>query len=170
MGAIQPFWTSLRPPPPSSETASVLVLAQVLTFLLWLPYPSPPAHPHQKLIPQKLSLGAISTSYYARCAGPARCYLALYSREDGLTLAWNSRGDGEGGGSWDYDKGSQAAWYAGPGCTLYLPYWGDKDDFPCWSLSPIKTKHSNAALRFQLCSTLRDTASSKGNGTLLSES
>lgn len=68
-----------------------------------------------------------------------------------LTLAWNSRGDGGGGGdSWDYDKGWQAIWYASPGHTLSLPYWGDKDDFPCWSLSVIKTKHSNAVLRFKL--------------------
>ena len=66
-----------------------------------------------------------------------------------LTLAWNSRGDSEGGRrSWDYDKeGSQAVWYASPGHTPYLPYWGDKDDSPCWPLSPIETEHSNAALR-----------------------
>ena len=55
-----------------------------------------------------------------------------------------------GGDSWDYDKGWQAVWYASPGHTLSLPYWGDKDDFPCWSLSVIKTKHSNAVLRFKL--------------------
>lgn len=65
------------------------------------------------------------------------------------TLACNSRGDRGGGDSWDYDKGLQAVWYASPGHSLYLPYWGDKDDFPCWSLSPIKTRHSNAAFRFK---------------------
>lgn len=85
-------------------------------------------------------------------AAPAQLLLSG-SRQQGrrLTLAWNSRGDGGGGAdSWDYDKGWQAVWYASPGHTLSLPYWGDKDDFPCWSLSAIKTKHSNAALRFKL--------------------
>lgn len=101
-------------------------------------------------------------------AAPAQLLLSG-SRQQGrrLTLAWNSRGDGGGGAdSWDYDKGWQAVWYASPGHTLSLPYWGDKDDFPCWSLSAIKTKHSNAALRFKLPpphNLLQDTTSSKEN-------
>lgn len=100
-------------------------------------------------------------------AAPAQLLLSG-SRQQGrrLTLAWNSRGDGGGGAdSWDYDKGWQAVWYASPGHTLSLPYWGDKDDFPCWSLSAIKTKHSNAALRFKPPprNLLQDTTSSKEN-------
>lgn len=69
--------------PPFPDAASIfLVFTQHLTFLPCSPSPHTAASTHQKLIPWKLSLGAISTSYYARCAGPAQCYLAPYSRED----------------------------------------------------------------------------------------
>lgn len=68
--------------PPSSDAASILLVftQQLILLLLFSPASLHPTH--QKLIPWKLSLGAISTSYYARCASPAQCYLAPYSRED----------------------------------------------------------------------------------------
>ena len=65
--ATRSFWVPPSPPPtPSSEAAGILlVLTQLLIFLLLLPpfSCSPTASTHQQLIPRKLSLGAISTSY-----------------------------------------------------------------------------------------------------------
>lgn len=142
----------VRPSPPLLPQRWPAFSSSSPSCLIFLLLPSHPPHclPHPSEVNSSETFLGSNFHFSLRpLRRPGSVLSGSVQQERQLTPACNSRGDrwGGAGDSWDYDKGRQAVWYASPGRTLCLPYWGDKDDFPCWSLSPIKTKHSNAALR-----------------------